>query len=232
MFSSVGRALAVRFTRTENRDTARLSSRRDEPDGGPRKRGQKLWAHSPGEQLGHTVQTEGERGKARSQCQHSKYKFKHQPANLFPIETCQTELKISGRVCLLKGSRWAVSMHRAGVGLISTVSMGQSALLDFDLRSHGKRSHADMMANKKRVLVSVSTGATLPQPNENWLSMEKQESRVYIVAGVKGPTGDWTSVHVLRLHPTCQGPNTILVLQCDKSDPEPVIPPPPRNSQA
>lgn len=33
---------------------------------------------------------------------------------------------------------------------------------------------SDMMANKKWVLVRVSTGATLPQPNENWLSMEKQ----------------------------------------------------------
>lgn len=33
---------------------------------------------------------------------------------------------------------------------------------------------SDMMANKKWVLVSVSTGATLPQPNENWLSMKKQ----------------------------------------------------------
>lgn len=33
---------------------------------------------------------------------------------------------------------------------------------------------SDMMANKKWVLVRVSTRATLPQPNENWLSIEKQ----------------------------------------------------------
>lgn len=33
---------------------------------------------------------------------------------------------------------------------------------------------SDVMANKKWLLVRVSTGATLPQPNENWLSIEKQ----------------------------------------------------------
>lgn len=33
---------------------------------------------------------------------------------------------------------------------------------------------SDMMANKKWVLVRVSTRATLTQPNGNWLSMEKQ----------------------------------------------------------
>lgn len=32
----------------------------------------------------------------------------------------------------------------------------------------------DMMANKKWVLVRVSTRHTLPRPNENWLSIEKQ----------------------------------------------------------
>lgn len=31
-----------------------------------------------------------------------------------------------------------------------------------------------MMANKKWVLVRLLAGATLPQPNENWLSIEKQ----------------------------------------------------------
>jgi len=33
---------------------------------------------------------------------------------------------------------------------------------------------SDMMANKKWVLVCVSTRSRLPQPNENWLSIEKQ----------------------------------------------------------
>lgn len=33
---------------------------------------------------------------------------------------------------------------------------------------------SDMMANKKWVLVRVSARATLPQLNENWLSIEKQ----------------------------------------------------------
>lgn len=32
----------------------------------------------------------------------------------------------------------------------------------------------DTMANKERVLAGMSTRASLPQPNENWLSIEKQ----------------------------------------------------------
>lgn len=44
-----------------------------------------------------------------------------------------------------------------------------------------------------------------------------------MVVGVRGPTGDWTPVYVLCLHQTCQGPNTIPVLQCDKSDREPSL---------
>lgn len=42
---------------------------------------------------------------------------------------------------------------------------------------------SDMMANKKWVLVRVSTGATLPQPNENWLSMEKQWQIKWAIKG-------------------------------------------------
>lgn len=52
-----------------------------------------------------------------------------------------------------------------------------------------------------------------------------RESWAYMVAGVRGPTGDWTSFYVLHLHQTCQRLSTILVHSVTRVTREPAIPP-------
>lgn len=91
---------------------------------------------------------------------------------VFSLISWSQRCKLFFQTIKVKWRRWAES---EGFGLSWLSEWASKAGTEARGREYKLDAYvSDMMANKKWVLVRVSTGAILRQPNENWLSIEKQ----------------------------------------------------------